>query len=769
MLERRLIAIEGVVQGVGFRPFVHRLAAAGRLHGSVRNDARGVLIDIEGEGTNVDAFYRSLTAESPPLAAIEHVTFRAAPPQRYDGFRIECSETLGEQANGSVPPDVATCDACLSELFDPANRRFEHPFITCTQCGPRFTIVHDTPYDRERTAMSVFQMCVACDAEYVDPASTRFHAETIACPDCGPTLLFHGGQALVADTAVATPDALRAAIAALDAGAIVAIKALGGYHLACDAANEAAVDRLRDRKHRAGKPLAIMVRDYAAAARLCHVSPDEKVLLESVARPIVVLARRTDGAVAASVAPGQSTLGIMLPSTPLHHLLLAALDRPLVMTSGNRSDEPVVIDDKHARDALGQIADAFLTHDRAIVARCDDSVVRYALGEARMIRRARGFVPGKISLPMQVPGSVLAMGAHLKNTVCLALDRAAHVSAHVGDLDSVAARAALRDVVRALLKSAATQPTAIAHDLHPEYGSTRVAAETASELGIGQRIAVQHHHAHIAACVAEYQVRDPVIGVAFDGAGLGSDGAIWGGEFLHVDGARFSRLGHLSYVALPGGDAAARRPWRSAVSHLAHAHGGEVHAATRPPSVADAEWALVTQLLARDAGTMPRTSSVGRLFDAVASLLGLCHMATFEGEAAMALEAVALRGARRRYSCKLSEGPSWTADPGELIRGIMSDSSRGVDTGEIAGAFHLALADLIVSGCERARAEMAVSTVVLSGGVFMNAMLLELASAALKDAHFEVLVPRLLPCNDGGLSLGQAYVAACALEEELCA
>ena len=364
---------------------------------------------------------------------------------------------------------------------------------------------------------------------------------------------------------------------------------------------------------------------------------------------------------------------------------------------------------------------------------------------------------------------MLAVGAHLKNTICLARERAAHVSAHVGDLDSVAARAALRDMVRALVKSVGAQPTAIAHDLHPEYGSTRAAAEIARELGIEQRIAVQHHHAHIAACVAEHQVRGPVIGVAFDGAGLGSDGAIWGGEFLLVDGARFSRLGHLSYVALPGGDVAARRPWRSAASHVVHAHGGDVHKATRPPSVAAAEWALVTQLLTRDADTMPRTSSVGRLFDAVASLLGLCHVATFEGEAAMALEAAATPGARRRYNCTLSEGPMWTADPGELIRGIVSDCARGVDAGEIAGAFHLALADLIVSGCERARAEMAVSAVVLSGGVFMNAMLLELASAALLDAHFEVLVPRLLPCNDGGLSLGQAYVAACALEEELCA
>jgi hydrogenase maturation protein HypF len=769
MLKRRLIAIEGVVQGVGFRPFVHRLAAAGRLHGSVRNDARGVLIDVQGEGSNVDLFYRSLTLNSPALATIERVAFRDAPLQQYDGFRIETSETLGEQGNGSVPPDVATCDACLHELFDPANRRFEHPFITCTQCGPRFTIVRDTPYDRERTAMSAFPMCAACEVEYGDPASARFHAETIACPDCGPALQFEGANGTGADIPVGRADALRAAIAALDDGAIVAIKALGGYHLSCDAANDAAVDRLRGRKHRAGKPFALMVRDAVAAARLCHVSADEQAVLESMARPIVVLGRRTGGAVAASVAPGQRTLGVMLPSTPLHHLLLAALDRPLVMTSGNRTDEPVVIDDAHARDCLGLIADGFLTHDRAIVARCDDSVVHYALGEARAVRRARGFVPAGIHLAIDIPSAVLAVGAHTKNTVCLARNRSAHVSAHVGDLDGVAARAALRDVVRTLVKSAAAHPTAIAHDLHPDYGSTRVVDDVAGELGIDQRVAVQHHHAHIAACVAEHRVRGPVIGVAFDGAGLGSDGAIWGGEFLYVDGARFSRLGHLAYVALPGGDAAARRPWRSAVSQVSHALGGGADAAVRPPSVDAGEWELVTRLLARDTGTMPRTSSVGRLFDAVASLLGICHVASFEGEAAMALEAAATPGVRPRYTCRLSAGPSWSADPGELIRGIVSDRARGVDSGEIAGAFHQAMADLIVSGCERSREEAAVNIVALSGGVFMNAMLLELASAALLKAHFEVLIPRLLPCNDGGLSLGQAYVAACALEEERCA
>ena len=513
-----------------------------------------------------------------------------------------------------------------------------------------------------------------------------------------------------------------------------------------------------------------MVRDAGAAALLCEISCEEKALLESSAAPIVLLARRSDASVAASVAPGQRLLGVMLPSTPLHHLLLEKLGRPLVMTSGNQSDEPVAIDEAAARDTLGNIADLFLMHDRPIAARCDDSVVRHTLGGRSMIRRARGYAPATIALAHAPRPAILALGGHLKNTVCLTNENGAVVSAHVGDLDSLSSRHALRDAIAQVMRTAGVHPTAIAHDLHPEYASTRVAGDIAAEWGIEARVAVQHHHAHVASCVAEHGVRGPVIGVAFDGAGLGSDGAMWGGEFLLVDGARFTRCGHLAYVPLPGGDAAARRPWRSAAAHLACASSAGASSAMDPPPGVDRdEWSLVQQLIARNGAIMPRTSSVGRLFDAAASLLGICHVARFEGEAAMALETVADRNAIRRYSIGISDDSAWSANPSSLICDMVEDRRRGVSVGSIAGAFHLALGDLVLRACERVRHDTGVGTVVLTGGVFMNALLLEHAARALSTAQFQVLVPRLVPCNDGGLSLGQAYVASRALEEDVCA
>ncbi|MEP7344117.1 MAG: carbamoyltransferase HypF [Gemmatimonadaceae bacterium] len=772
MIERRLIAVEGVVQGVGFRPFVHRLAAAGRLRGSVRNGAKGVLIDVEGELASLNEFCRSLSDDMPPLACIERLAIEQATPRAYGDFRIEASEgRSGESEVSRVPPDFAPCDACLSELFDPDNRRFSHPFITCTDCGPRFTIVRDTPYDRERTTMAAFEMCADCHREYDDPADRRFHAEAIACHACGPTLRAErAASAGPSAQDAAGGAAIASAVQTIRQGGIVAVKALGGYHLACDATNDGAVQRLRARKHRIAKPFAIMVRDIPSARLLCELSRQEQELLESSARPIVLLSRRCDANVSPSVAPGQRTLGVMLPSTPLHHLLVARLDCFLVMTSGNQSDEPVAIDDKTARDSLGDIADLFLLHDRAIASRCDDSVVRLAVGEARVVRRARGYVPRSIRLSRTSRQAILALGGHLKNTVCLVRENRAMVSAHVGDLDTVVSRQALRDTIVRVTQTAGRQPSVIAHDLHPDYASTRVAEEIATELGIDRRVAVQHHHAHIASCVAEYSTRGPVIGVAFDGAGLGTDGAIWGGEFLLVDGAQFRRCGHLAYVPLPGGDAAARRPWRSAAAHLASASYNDAqHTVARPSGVAEVEWSLVHQMLARGGAIMPRTSSVGRLFDAASSLLGVCHVAQFEGEAAMALEAVADLRAARRYSFEFSGDDVWTADPSSIIRGMVDDRRRGLGVAEIAGAFHAALSDLVVRGSERVRHETGVETVVLTGGVFMNSMLLERAAEALANARFVVRIPRLVPCNDGGLSLGQAYVAACALEEDVCA
>ena len=768
MVERRVIAVEGVVQGVGFRPYVHRLAAATALHGFVRNDARGVLIDVEGDRADVDDFCRRLPLTPPALATIARLRVVSAIPQEYHGFRIADSDPAScDLASPTLPPDVATCDACLAELFDPANRRFGHPFITCTECGPRFTIVEHTPYDRERTTMAAFSLCRRCQHEYDDPRDRRFHAESISCPECGPALQARGASDQ--DASVRGQIALDAAIAALRAGGIVAIKALGGYHLACDATAGPTVDRLRHRKHRPAKPFAVMVRDVRAASALCDLSPAEAAALESPARPVVLLDRRADANITSSIAPNVRTLGVMLPSTPLHHLVLAALDRPVVMTSGNRGGEPVEIDDASALLALGDIADLFLTHDRRIATRCDDSVVRVVAGDVRQLRRSRGHVPQSVALPRSVDLPVLAVGGHLKNTVCVARGATAHLSAHVGDLETVGARAAIRRAIDDTLRLTGVRPGVIAHDLHPEYASTRVAEAFAVEHGIARRVPVQHHHAHVAACIAEYGVREPVIGVVFDGAGLGTDGAIWGGEFLTVNGARFERRGHLAYVPLPGGDAASRRPWRSAAAHLARAGLDERQmAALRPPLVGDEEWLLVHQLISR-ADHGPRTSSVGRLFDAVASLAGLCHVASFEGEAAMALEGAAGNRVAPAYPVALGDGAHWTADPATIIEGVVADLARGRDRSDIAAAFHAALRDLVVLGCERIREDTGLETVVLSGGVFANALLAGSAHEMLATRGFRVLLPRQAPCNDGGLALGQAYVAACAVEEDPCA
>ena len=767
MLERRLIAVEGVVQGVGFRPYVHRLAAANALRGFVRNDAHGVLIDVEGDSARVDEFCRLLTLAPPALATIARLRAEPAAPQEYGAFWIAASDsTSRDHVPATVPPDAATCEACLAELFDPTNRRFKHPFITCTECGPRFTIVHEMPYDRDRTTMATFPLCRRCQREYGDPSDRRFHAEAIACPDCGPMLVARGAND--DDAQFDGHSAIDVAVSLLRAGGIVALKALGGFHLACDATEQATVERLRQRKRRPAKPFAVMVRDAHMAEALCEMSAAERATLASPARPVVLLQRRDEARLATSVFPNNRALGVMLPTTPLHHLLLAALDRPLVMTSGNRGGDPVAIDDAGAFAALGDIADLFLTHDRHIAARCDDSVVRVIAGDVRQIRRSRGYVPHAISLPFAVPSPVLAVGGHLKNTVCVAHGTAAHLSAHVGDLDSVAARDAIRLAIDAMLRLAGVRPSVIAHDLHPEYASSHVAESLAAEHGIGLRVPVQHHHAHVAACLAESAVRGPVIGVVFDGAGLGTDGAIWGGEFLVVDGARFTRCGHLAYVPLPGGDAAARRPWRSAAAHLVRVNSDARHLASlRPPTIGEDEWHLVQQLIAHPEHS-PQTSSVGRLFDAVASLLGFCHVSSFEGEAAMALEAAACQ-MTDSYPVALSDGEFWTADPATIIEGVVADLAGGRDRSAIAAAFHGALRDLVVLGCERIRQETGLDTVVLSGGVFVNALLTESAQEALLGRGFRVLIPRLAPCNDGGLSLGQAYVAACALKEELCA
>ena len=782
MLERRVIEVEGTVQGVGFRPYVHRLAAARDLRGFVRNDASRVIIDIEGEGPCVDAFCLALTATPPVLSAISSVRITSATPTACEAFRIAPSLPHAKdtdatdsrnalRAGSGIPPDVATCDACLAELWHANDRRYRYPFITCTECGPRFTIVREAPYDRERTTMGDFPLCARCEQEYRDARDRRFHAETIACPDCGPKLVARAltpdGRARVAGAH--RPDALALAIAVLRGGGIVALKALGGFHLACDATDARAVERLRLRKHRPAKPFAVMVRDAIAAEALGEVSSVERNALTASARPVVLLARRAAAPIADNVAPRNASLGVMLPFTPLHHLLLAAVDGPLVMTSGNRRGEPVTIDDASAQDALGDVADVLLTHDRTIATRCDDSVVRVMAGELRHIRRSRGYVPQAIAMPFATRVPILAVGGHEKNTVCLLRGGHAYLSAHVGDMDQAATRDAFLSAIANTTATAGAAAEIIAHDLHPDYGSTHMVDALACEFGITRRIAVQHHHAHVAACAAEYGLREPVIGVAFDGAGLGTDGATWGGEFLVVDGARFVRAGHLGYVSLPGGDTVARRPWRSAAAHLAGAGiSAERRREHRPAAVAAHEWQLVHQLVSRN-DPLHRTSSIGRLFDAVASLLDLCHVADFEGEAAMALESVASTAIEHGYQLTIGRGAPWTIDPSPIIRGVVADLERGRHPSAVASAFHTALRDMVVLGCEQIREETGLEKVCLTGGVFMNKRLMEGTHAALVNRRFHVLLPRLAPCNDGGLALGQAHVAACAIEEDLCA
>ncbi len=757
MVERLRVAVNGLVQGVGLRPYVHSLATALQLRGFVRNEADGVMIDVEGRGDALEQFVRELVQGAPPHAAIERVHVEVAAPAAFTGFSIAASATDAD-VRTLIPSDVATCDACVAELKDPANRRYRHAFISCVRCGPRFTIVRNLPYDRSRTTMAAFPLCRSCQQEYDDPGSRRFHAQTIACQDCGPVLwLQDAGNG----ERSAEASALAAAIDALLAGAIVAVKGVGGYHLACDATNTGAVQRLRERKRRAAKPLAIMVADITAARARCVVSEREAALLLSAQRPIVLVERRGAIDVSSAVAPGSRSLGVMLPYTPVHHLLLDGVGRPVVMTSGNRSDEPIAVTDDDAFLRLAGIADCFLGHDRPIASRCDDSVMRVVGNAPTFVRRSRGFTPRPVRLPAPLSEPTLGVGGHLKNAFCVAREGRAFLSPHVGDLEHLESVNALRDGITHLERLLDTWPRTIVHDLHPDYASTRLATAMAAERGDIRLVGVQHHHAHVAACVAEHGIAEPAIGVVFDGAGLGTDGAIWGGELLLVERHRCLRLGHLAYVPLPGGDGAARHPWRSAVAHLWAAQEGDP-ADVAPALAAEvdmAEWSLVSQMLERNVRTYA-TSSAGRLFDAVAAVAGLRTSSRFEGEAAMMLEAVADVSTAASYSVELATRDDlWIANAAPVVATVARDRLAGRDTSAIAGAFHNALRDLIVAWCERARTRTRVTRVALTGGVFQNALLTTIAAEALTRRGFDVLLHERVPCNDGGLSLGQVWAA----------
>ncbi|WP_314173747.1 carbamoyltransferase HypF [Streptomyces winkii] len=811
---RRKVTVRGVVQGVGFRPFVYALACELGLSGQVANTGDGVVAEVEGGPEAVEAFCGRITSDAPPLAVVQSVTHEPMTPSGGRGFSIAESRGSGGTVRTLVAPDTATCADCLAEMCDPADRRHRHPFITCTHCGPRFTIVTGLPYDRAHTTMDRFRMCERCAQEYADPADRRFHAQPVSCHDCGPRLRLHvpgAGDGAGAARRTEGREPVAAARELLAEGAIVAVKGLGGYHLACDASNSGAVRLLRRRKARGDKPFALMVRDLDDAGRLVHMDAVARGLLSGGRRPIVLLRRRRDQAdgtgrpdgtepavaVADEVAPRSADLGIMLPYTPLHHLLLGLPGDPpgprlLVMTSGNLGGEPIVTSDEDALERLAPLADAWLMHDRPIHVPCDDSVVRVAGGEQVPVRRSRGYAPFPVNLPRPVTAA-LAVGGDLKNTFCAGEGHHAWLSAHIGDMDDLATLTAFARAERQLEEITGVRPALLAADRHPGYRSSGWAERNANGRPLHR---VQHHHAHIASVMAEHGLDGtaPVIGVAFDGTGYGDDATVWGGEFLLADYDGYRRLAHLSPVLLPGGDAAVRRPYRMALAHLYAA--GLPWDPDLPCTAAcpeDERKALAVQL-ERELGCTP-TSSMGRLFDAAASLAGVCHDAGYEAQAAMELEAAAVDYEENREENEENEGnegneeddgnagkpgggsvrrdrPDWAftlrttaaetlaCDPAPVLAGIVADVRAGVPAGATAARFHRSVAGLVLRVCRIARERHRLGTVALSGGVFANSLLSGACARLLSEDGFTVLRHRLVPPNDGGLALGQLMIAA---------
>jgi hydrogenase maturation protein HypF len=754
---RTLVRVEGIVQGVGFRPFVYSLATGLGLGGVVGNDVDGVFAEVEGAPEAVGEFMLALRRDAPPLASIERIATSPLHPDGSTVFSIAPSQPGGSRRT-LVSADIATCDDCLAELDDPAGRRFGYPFINCTNCGPRFTIVTGVPYDRALTTMAGFAMCTPCAREYHDPADRRFHAQPTCCPDCGPRLL------LTTSTGAALPvDPITGAAEVLAGGGVLAVKGLGGYHLAADAMSEPAAAALRARKHREDKPFAVMVAGLDQARLLCEVDEAAGALLTSRRRPIVLLPRLTGAGLPPQVAPGNRYLGVMLPYTPLHHLLLRSAARPIVLTSGNVSDEPIVYADDEARARLGGIADAFLSHDRAIHIRTDDSVVRPFRGRPSLIRRARGYAPEPLRVRTSFARPVLACGAELKSTFCLAARGRAFVSQHIGDLENVETLRSFAAGIEHFSRLFDIAPAVIAHDLHPDYLSTRYARDRAEADGL-DLVGVQHHHAHIASCLADNHADAAdarVIGVAFDGTGYGTDGTIWGGEFLIAGLAGFERAGHLTPVPMPGGAAAIRQPWRMAAAYLDAAGAGGPGAPVRQRH--ERQWDTVLAIARRGINS-PATSSAGRLFDAVAAVLGVRDSVSYEGQAAAELEQLADPAEDGAYQARIDQGDVLQVAGADLVRRVAGDLAAGVDRAVIAARFHNGLAGVIADCCLLLRERTGLTTVALSGGVFQNFRLLNTVSGRLESHGCTVLTHSRVPCNDGGISLGQAVIAAAQAE-----
>jgi hydrogenase maturation protein HypF len=819
-LNGRHIQITGVVQGVGFRPFVYGLAQRHGLTGWIRNSSAGVEIELNGTTAVLDQFLADLQNELPPLAQIDSLTAVPIPANGAAVFEIIASQSV-PGAFQPISPDVSICADCLRELFDPHDRRYRYPFINCTNCGPRFTIIRDIPYDRPLTTMAAFDLCPDCAAEYHDPLDRRFHAQPVACPVCGPEVWLEVGSekwevgsekwAVKSEKSPSPPHPLTLSREVLAAGKILAIKGLGGFHLACDGLNETAVAELRRRKLRVDKPFALMVYDLETAVQFCQINAAERELLTSRERPIVLLEKRPDCPIAPSCAPGQNQLGVMLPYTPLHYLLLEPADgfpAALVMTSGNLSEEPIVTDNDEARERLlvappepvegaspnnrllslskggastssttgaaAGLADALLLHNRPIETRCDDSVARVtAVTGPYLLRRARGYAPAALKLPWDAPPT-LAGGAELKNTFCLTNGRYAFLSHHIGDLENYETLQSFEQGIEHLQRLFRVKPELFAYDLHPNYLATRYILERAEAEGL-TAVGVQHHHAHIAACMAEHNLPGdrPVIGLAFDGTGYGDDGAIWGGEILIADYVGYERPYHLDYFRLPGGDKAAREPWRVALSLLHESgelevrseklevrSGSDFSLFTSHFSLPTSDFSLLTavQHQLRTGLNAPHTSSMGRLFDGVAALIGLRQTVNYEAQAAMLLEAIVDRGENGRYPFPLDDERG-VIDWREMVAAVVADQRAGVSPGQIAARFHNGLAQMALDACRRCRQRYGLNEVALSGGVWQNVTLLARTAALLKQNNFTLYLHQKLPANDGGLALGQAAIA----------
>ena len=748
----RKLAIRGIVQGVGFRPFIYQLAGSYELAGEVANTASGVVIHIEGPAGQVEGFSAAILKRPPPLAHITDITSEPADFSGRDTFAITVSRKQSGRS-ALISPDVSICEDCLKELFDPTDRRYRYPFINCTNCGPRYTIIGDIPYDRPKTSMRHFTMCPDCQAEYDDPLNRRFHAQPNACPVCGPrcTLFDAGGRVVDVD------DPLKESARLLKSGHILAIKGLGGFHLAVDAENSAAVKQLRKRKHREEKPLALMSLDRESVEKFAHVDAASGTLLDSIQKPIVLLDKKRSNTISSSVSPKNRYFGVMLPYTPLHYLLLNEGFTALVMTSGNMSEEPICIDNDDAFERLGNIADYFLVHNRGIYLRGDDSIVRKSAGETRFIRRSRGYVPVPVFVKRKLP-RILACGAGLKNTVCLTKEDRAFLSQHIGDLENRETLAFFELTIEHLKRILDIEPEIVAHDLHPDYLSTRYALAQDSR----QLVGVQHHHAHIVSAMAENRMDGPVIGLSFDGTGLGSDGKVWGGEVLISELHDFKRAGYIDYVPMPGGNAAIKQPWRMAISYLYHVFSDRVGGLALPvlQTVESDRVAMVLQMIKKSVNS-PETSSLGRLFDGIAAIIGIRDTVRFEGQAAMELEMAADPAEKGHYDRQWNRsGDCAIIDPGPIVRGVVSDCINGVPVPVISGRFHNTLIRLFAGLCHEIRTDTGLDRVVMSGGVFQNTTLLTGLSAALAKMGFKVYSQKLVPANDGGISLGQAVAAA---------